>query len=149
MNETNSNTSPASSVAPVSLQPPPVPQFPPANIPAGIGHRPSVPPNPTDLIPITTFSGALEALLRSPTRVLHQLGRPGGGRLTLWLGAVSLVTLAIYGVILGSFSMHEQLWAAPLKVTLGLLACGVICLPSLYELDVLRIEAGNLGQLLL
>ncbi len=147
MNETNPNTSTPSALAPVGLQPPPVPQFPPANISAGIGHRPSVPPDPSDFAPITTFSGALEALLRSPTRVLHQLGRPGGARLTLWLGAVSLVTLAIYGVLLGSFSMHEQLWAAPLKVTLGLLACGVICLPSLYVFACLSGAHARLGEI--
>jgi len=45
---------------------------------------------------------------------------------------VALLCTLIYGVVVGTFSMGTQLWAAPLKITGGLLVSSVICLPSLY-----------------
>lgn len=38
----------------------------------------------------------------------------------------------IYGVIVGSLSGGDQWWAAPVKVSVGLLVSALICLPSLY-----------------
>ncbi|MEJ6647443.1 MAG: hypothetical protein QNL24_09015, partial [Akkermansiaceae bacterium] len=38
----------------------------------------------------------------------------------------------IFGLTLGSFSFNEQLWAAPLKILMGVIISAVICLPSLY-----------------
>jgi hypothetical protein len=45
---------------------------------------------------------------------------------------VSILCALIYGLVVGTFSMHEQFWAAPLKVAGGLLLSALICLPSLY-----------------
>ena len=146
-NEPNLGTAAPATPPSYGSQPHQVPPFMPVVSMAPGGPRPPLTPNPADFEPITSFGTALEALLRSPLRVLHQLGRPGGGRLTVWLGVISLVTLAVYGVILGSFSMHEQLWAAPLKVTLGLLACAVICLPSLYVFACLSGATARLGEI--
>src|SRR5262249_52552690 len=38
----------------------------------------------------------------------------------------------VYGVVVGTFSGHAQLWAAPVKIAAGLLASALICLPRLY-----------------
>ena len=38
----------------------------------------------------------------------------------------------IYGVVVGTFSGGEQLWAAPVKIAAGLMISALICLPSLY-----------------
>jgi hypothetical protein len=40
--------------------------------------------------------------------------------------------MAVYGLVLGTFSGGTQLWAAPLKAVLGLAVSALICLPSLY-----------------
>jgi hypothetical protein len=45
---------------------------------------------------------------------------------------LALVCMLIYGFVVGTFSGAQQLWAAPAKIALGMLACGLICLPSLY-----------------
>jgi hypothetical protein len=63
---------------------------------------------------------------------MWQLRQPGAGRL---IGTMLLVAIACglaYGVVIGAFSMKTQLWAAPVKVGLGLLVSAVICFPSLY-----------------
>ena len=45
---------------------------------------------------------------------------------------VSVVCSLIYGVVAGTFSGGTQLWAAPVKIALGLMISALICLPSLY-----------------
>ena len=97
--------------------------------------------------PITTFTLVLNALLRSPRRVVAHLGQPGGARLAAWLAAIALVCLAVYGVVVGTFSGHEQLWAAPLKITGGLFISGIICLPSLYIFACLSGANAKVGQI--
>jgi hypothetical protein len=54
-------------------------------------------------------------------------------------------------VVLGRFAKHEQLWAAPVKVTLGLLFSAAICFPNLYIFATLagaRVAAGQLAACL-
>ncbi len=97
--------------------------------------------------PITTFTLVLNALLRSPRRVVHHLGLPGGTRLAAWLAALALGCLTVYGVVVGTFSGHEQLWAAPLKITGGLFIAGIICLPSLYIFACLSGANAKVGQI--
>jgi hypothetical protein len=87
---------------------------------------------PEDRPPVTNALSAVEALLRQPRRVLYQLTQPGAGRLILFLWFLTLTCSLIYGLVVGSFSMGTQLWAAPLKVAVGLMVATVICLPSLY-----------------
>jgi hypothetical protein len=87
---------------------------------------------PADREPITNLFSATEALLRQPRRVLFQLRQPGAGRVILALFLLSLGCSLIYGLVVGSFSMGTQLWAAPVKIAGGLLFATVICLPSLY-----------------
>ncbi len=102
--------------------PPPIAS--PAPLPLGA--------HPDDQVPIPSGVAAVEAILRQPRRVLYQLRQPGAGRLILAMLAVSLVCSLVYGVVIGSFSGGTQLWAAPLKVAVGLLISAAICLPSLY-----------------
>lgn len=74
----------------------------------------------------------LEALLREPGRIWQALRSRDAGRVTAILVASAAVCATLYGLVIGSFSKGAQLWAAPVKVTAGLLLSVVICLPSLY-----------------
>ena len=89
----------------------------------------------------------LSALLRNPAALIMRLADPGNGAIYRFIG-IATVSMAVFGLVLGSFAMHEQLWAAPLKITLGLLIAGLICFPSLYIFSCLagsRAEAGQLA----
>lgn len=87
---------------------------------------------PEDREQVTNLFTAIEAILRQPRRILYQLRQPGAGRVILALFLLSLGCSLIYGLVVGSFSMGTQLWAAPVKIAGGLLFATVICLPSLY-----------------
>jgi hypothetical protein len=100
------------------------------------------PPLPADL----TLKNLFEALLRRPRDLVLRLGDGGGGALWRFL-AIAAVSLAVFGFVLGCFAKHEQLWAAPLKITLGLGIAGLICLPSLYIFATLAGARMTLGQL--
>jgi hypothetical protein len=63
---------------------------------------------------------------------MYQLRQPGSGRLILAMIMVSILCSLIYGLVVGTFSMGTQLWAAPVKIAGGLLVTTLICLPSLY-----------------
>lgn len=76
--------------------------------------------------------GASEALLRQPRRVWFQLTQDGQTRLTLMLLSIAVLCALAYGLVVGTFSGGDQLWAAPVKIAGGLLISGIICLPSLY-----------------
>lgn len=95
--------------------------------------------NPPDLDPatpaaepleITNFGSALEALLRSPADLLIAV-KEKPKLLTPFIAVVA-VCVAVFGLVLGSFSGGTQLWAAPLKTTVGLLIAATICFPSFY-----------------
>ena len=49
--------------------------------------------------------------------------------------------------MLGCFAKHEQLWAAPAKVTAGLVFSGLICFPSLYIFATLAGARVSISQL--
>ena len=83
-------------------------------------------------MPIGAPLVAVEAILRQPRRVLYQLSRPGTSRLTGVMLTVAVLCGLLYGVVMGTFSMGGQLWATPVKIAIGLLISGLICLPSLY-----------------
>ena len=63
---------------------------------------------------------------------MFQLRQAGAGKLIAAMLFSAMVCSLIYGAIIGSFSGGVQWWAAPVKVSAGLLICAVICLPSLY-----------------
>ena len=88
--------------------------------------------SPEEQQAIHGVAAAIESILRHPRRVMFQLRQPGAGKLIGAMLFISVLCSLIYGVIVGSFSGHEQWWAAPLKIAAGLLISTVICLPSLY-----------------
>jgi hypothetical protein len=101
--------------------------------------------------PATTLN-ALAALLRAPGRILHQMTTESSASLALKLLGCTILCLAIFGFLLGTFSGGAQLWAAPTKVVLGTLASGLICLPSLVIFSLLsgtNCSIAKLGSLLL
>ncbi|HUR45173.1 MAG TPA: hypothetical protein VMZ27_04775 [Candidatus Saccharimonadales bacterium] len=126
-------------INPVSIPPP---------IPAA--YSPTLAPgeSPEDRIPINGFITAVEAILRQPRRVIYQLGQGSSTSLTAALLTIAVLCAGLYGLVVGTFSMGEQLWAAPVKVVLGLLVCGFICLPSLYIFSCLSGSEARLGTVL-
>ena len=119
--------------------PPPLPTLP---LTTGIQRE----PDPAELAPIRGLGGVLEALLRRPRGVLHHLTGPESARLIGLMLFIATIGAALYGVVVGTFSGGTQLWAAPLKITGGLLICGVICLPSLYVFACLTGSTARLGD---
>ena len=113
----------------------PLPTPSPSNTP-----RASVPEaaNATnEQIPIQGPTACVEALLRDPGRIMLQLGQAEGRRLVATLLAIALACSLIYGLIVGLFAGGEQMYYAPIKIALGLLLSGLICLPSLYIFSAL------------
>lgn len=94
------------------------------------------------IIKIEPFVGAptllnvTEALLKNPGRVLHAC-QQGGFSVMMKLGLVAFVSLGVFGLLLGSFSGGSQIWAAPLKISLGMIVAVLICFPSLYIFSAL------------
>ncbi len=115
MSESNANPPPLPPIIPPVVAQPPPPDKPP------VEHK-----------PIDGFVAAVEALLREPQRVVFQLTQPGAERLIAALLASAIGCALVYGVVVGMFSGGTQLWAAPLKIAVGLLLSAAICLPSLY-----------------
>ena len=88
--------------------------------------------HPNDRVPIDGFASALEAILRQPRRVMFQLRDGQAGPIIAAFLTTAIGCALIYGIVVGTFSGGSQLWAAPLKIAVGLLISALICLPSLY-----------------
>ncbi len=87
-----------------------------------------------------------EALLRRPHALVARLAEANHhatGRFTL----MAVVSIALFGFVLGCFAKHEQLWAAPAKITAGLVFSGLICFPSLYIFSTLAGARVSISQL--
>lgn len=144
MNESNPN-SPSNPPPQANLPIPPAPGLklpPPVYGPRPLGE------DPADREPIPNVIIAIEALLRQPRRLMFQLRQPGAGKLVVSMLLVALVCSAIYGVIVGSFSGGDQWWAAPIKISGGLLISTLICLPSLYIFTSLSGAQARLVEIL-
>ena len=113
--------------------------LPPALLPLG--------ENPEDREPIPNVVGAIESILRKPRRVMYQLRQPRSGWLIFSMILVSTVCSLIYGVVVGTFSMGDQLWAAPVKIAGGLLVAALLCLPSLYIFTCLSGSQARLSEI--
>lgn len=120
MNEQNPNLPPFPSQAAANMSPPPI-----------SGQRP-LGDDPAEREPIPNVLVTIESILRQPRRLMFQLRQPGAGKLIAAMFFVTIVCSLIYGVIVGSFSGGMQWWAAPVKISAGLLIATIICLPSLY-----------------
>ncbi len=121
--------------------PPPPESSPPAPAPLAPPPLPAVSSAVRRWIPEpfegpVNFGSVVENLLKRPERIIHALGAGNTGVSRLMLLGAAL-GLAVFGVLLGTYSGGAQLWAAPLKVTLGTLLAVFICLPSLYIFSAL------------
>src|SRR5262245_51342116 len=133
MNETNPSPSPV-----------------PPQLPAAVQGLPGLAPLgqlPDDREPIPNVVAAVEAILRQPRRVMYQLRQPGAGRLIGAMLVVAILCSVIYGVVVGTFSMGDQLWAAPVKIAGGLLFSALLCLPSLYIFTCLSGSQARLTEI--
>src|SRR6185369_3876000 len=106
--------------------PPPVPPVIPGGDARQLGN------DPAERAPITSIIAVIDAILRHPRRVMFQLRQAGAGHLIGLMLFVSVLCAVVYGVVVGSFSGGTQWWAAPVKVSSGLMISALICLPSLY-----------------
>jgi len=77
------------------------------------------------------FSQILNHLLKKPLSIIYEL-KHGGSSPAPALLLITLISLAIFGFVLGIFSAGQQLWIAPTKVIGGVFFSSLICLPSLY-----------------
>ncbi|MBK1882720.1 hypothetical protein JIN85_09845 [Luteolibacter pohnpeiensis] len=116
--------------------------------------QPAIPVQPPPLEPPVPENAdirtLIEALLRRPHALAQHLANPKNGA-TPKFALISLISLLLFGIVLGCFAKHEQLWAAPLKIAAGLLISGAICFPSLYIFATLagsRIQAQQLAACL-
>jgi hypothetical protein len=100
------------------------------------------PPLPEDLDARTLF----EALLRRPQALVQRLAEGKHNATTCFLG-IAILSFLLFGVVLGCFAKNEQLWAAPLKITSGMLFAGLICFPSLYIFSTLAGARVSIAQL--
>ncbi|MGC6459449.1 MAG: hypothetical protein ACON4R_13900 [Akkermansiaceae bacterium] len=98
--------------------------------------EPIVPPTlPEPIVPLrgTSYSEIFEGLLKAPKSLIAAFSENKEGTPFLKkLIVLAALGFLVFGVTIGSFSYHEQLWAAPLKTLIGIIFSSLICLPSLY-----------------
>jgi hypothetical protein len=110
--------------------------------PSDVQPPPLEAPLPTKLDLKTLF----EALLRRPDALVIRLADGNHGA-TGRFAIMAVVSILLFGFVLGCFAKHEQLWAAPAKISVGLLFSGVICFPSLYIFATLAGARVGISQL--
>ncbi len=91
-----------------------------------------------------------EALLRRPADLARHKVTEGPSALA-GFGIIALVSMAVFGFVLGTFAYGDQLWAAPVKLGGGMLFAGLMCFPSLYIFSSLagsNATAAKMGGLL-
>ncbi|MDB4500799.1 hypothetical protein N9224_01320 [Akkermansiaceae bacterium] len=97
--------------------------------------------DPTQSEPLSKKAGVIEVfecLLKHPHSLINTIRQSENP--SLLIGKLLILALGgflIFGLTLGSFSFHEQLWLAPIKTILGLAITSIICLPSLYIFSAL------------
>jgi hypothetical protein len=131
--------------------PPPIPSVLSATAPvATVPSRGFLPlgDDPQDREMIPGPVSAIEAILRHPRRILYHLRQPGSGNLILALLLIAVSCSLVYGVVVGTFSGQNQLWAAPVKIAAGLIISALICLPSLYIFSCLSGSQARLVEVI-
>ncbi|MEM8954700.1 MAG: hypothetical protein AAGD22_11155 [Verrucomicrobiota bacterium] len=78
------------------------------------------------------FMPTVESMLKKPGRVLHAIREGEDASLVRHLLLAAAGCFLVFGLVVGSFSFGQQLWAAPLKIMGGVMLSALICLPSLY-----------------
>jgi hypothetical protein len=86
----------------------------------------------------------IEALLKRPLNVMHEVRETYS--MSMKLGALVLVSMALVGVIVATSAGGAQLFIVPLKVSVGMFACALICLPSLYIFTALSGSEASLKE---
>jgi len=101
--------------------------------------QPDPPREPEALPPVAPrgIGGVLAGLLQKPGEFVHSLHGSDSMRLVLTLAGVAIVCFLLFGLLVGNFSRGDQIWAAPLKITLGAVLTLVICFPSFYVFSCL------------
>lgn len=92
-----------------------------------------------------TPGAILEAILKHPGRVLHEISGDRRVILATVLLGLALAGFALYGIVAGSLAGGDQLWIAPAKLVLGCLLSMLICLPSLYIFTALDGMEARIG----
>jgi len=122
----------------------------PASNPSGPPGLPNTPralgDDPLDRVHITGPLSAIEAILRHPRRIIYQLRQPGAGHIVFALLLIAVGFSLVYGVVVGTFSLGAQLWAAPVKIASGLVISALLCLPSLYIFSCLSGSQARLAE---
>lgn len=119
------------------------PETNPMNESPGTHQPPPLDPPLQDNADLKTL---IEALLRRPWALIQHLAGGKSGAIWKFL-MMALVSFVLFGFVLGCFAKHEQLWAAPLKISTGLVFASVICFPSLYIFSTLAGARVGVGQL--
>ncbi|MEK7951860.1 hypothetical protein [Luteolibacter soli] len=125
---------------------PPFAPAPPPHSPYGAQAQAPAPRVEPPLPEKLDMRALFEALLRSPRALVGRLADPGHGAFVPFL-IIAVLSLIVFGAVLGSFAMGTQMWAAPVKITAGLLIAGVICYPSLYIFSCLAGSQAGASQL--
>lgn len=123
------------------------PQIPPSPPPPPRYNQPPLGEDPSERVPVTNPIAAIEAILRQPRRLMYSLRQPGAGGLIAGMLIAAVVCSLIYGLVVGSFSGGMQWWAAPVKISTGLLVSMLICLPSLYIFACLSGSQARLAEM--
>lgn len=105
-------------------QPPPIPSTPGQFV---------FEPMPAGTSPVLV----IEALLKYPGRIIHELQNNWRSALAFSLFLLALLGMTAYGVVVGSFSGGDQMWRAPAKIAIATALSILICLPSLYVFSCL------------
>lgn len=125
--------------APQSQDPTPAPTATPAPPPRATKRAAAPPRNLLDL------------LLRRPDALSAVIARDGAPRVLSSLIALSVLGMAAYGLVVGSYSGGMQWWAVPAKLALGTTLLAAICYPSLYIVVCMQgaeLRAGDVAALL-
>jgi hypothetical protein len=126
--------------------------------PVGGGVPPLAPPrltpsssplgeNPEEREPIPGSLVAIESILRQPRRTMYQLRQPASAKLSFSMLLIAILCSLLYGLVMGTFSKGDQLWAVPVKVAAGMLISSLICLPSLYIFTCLSGSRARLSEI--
>lgn len=115
-------------------------------IPQEIPNTAQPPPLEAPLPEKLDLKSLFEALLRRPHALVARLAEPNHGA-TGRFAIMAVGSILLFGFVLGCCAKHEQLWAAPAKITAGLIFSGLICFPSLYIFATLAGARVSISQL--
>lgn len=76
--------------------------------------------------------GVVNLLLKEPLRLVRHFQDESASDVSWNLAKAAILCLALFSVVVGSFSGGAQYWSAPLKIVGGIAFSSLICLPSLY-----------------